>query len=42
MAKEIGIKKNASKKAKSYDDKQDKKKGLKEGSVSDLKATERL
>lgn len=38
MAKEIGMKKNASVKAKAYDEKMDKKKGLKEGSKADLKA----
>ena len=38
MAKEVGMGKNASKKAKAYDEKMDKKKGLKEGSPADLKA----
>jgi hypothetical protein len=38
MAKEIGMKKNASPKAKAYDDRMDKAKGLKEGSKADLKA----
>ena len=38
MAKEIGMKKGASAKAKAYDEKADKKRGLKEGSPADLKA----
>jgi hypothetical protein len=36
MAKEIGLPKNASKKAKQMDEKMDKKKGIKEGSKKDL------
>jgi hypothetical protein len=38
MAKEVGLKKGASAKAKAYDEAQDKKRGLKEGSPADLKA----
>lgn len=38
MAKEIGMKKSASAKAKAYDEKMDKKMGYKEGSKADLKA----
>lgn len=38
MAKEIGIPKNAPKAVKQADDKQDKAKGIKEGSPADLKA----
>ena len=38
MAKEIGMKKGASAKAKAYDEKMDKARGLKEGSKADLKA----
>jgi hypothetical protein len=38
MAKEVGMKKGASAKAKAYDEAQDKKRGLKEGSPADLKA----
>lgn len=36
MAREIGMKKGASAKAKAYDEMMDKKKGLKEGSPRDL------
>jgi len=38
MAKEIGIPKKASKKAKAMDEKMDKAKGIKEGSPADLKS----
>ena len=38
MAKEIGIVRSASKKAKQKDEKIDKKNGIKEGSPADLKA----
>ena len=38
MAKEIGMKKGASAKAKAYDEKMDKARGLKEGSKADLRA----
>ena len=38
MAKEIGMPKSASKKAKAMDAKMDKAKGIKEGSKADLKA----
>jgi hypothetical protein len=38
MSKEVGMKKGASAKAKAYDEKMDKAKGLKEGSKQDLKA----
>jgi hypothetical protein len=38
MAKEVGISRNASPKAKKMDEKMDKKKGIVEGSKVDLKA----
>lgn len=38
MAKEIGMKKGASAKAKAYDERMDKKMGYKEGSKADIKA----
>ena len=42
MAKEIGMKKSASKKAKAEDKKLDKKMGIKEGSALDLKKDKEL
>lgn len=38
MAKEIGIPKNASSKAKKADERMDKARGIKEGSKADLRA----
>jgi hypothetical protein len=42
MAKEIGIRKNASAKAKRMDEKMDKAKGVKEGSKADLAADKKI
>lgn len=42
MAKEIGMKKNSSPKAKAYDEKMDKKKHITEGSPADLKADKEI
>jgi len=42
MVKEIGIPKNAPKRAKMADERLDKKKGIKEGSPKDLKADKEI
>ena len=42
MAKEVGLPKNASKRAKQMDEKMDKKKGIREGSPADIKADKRI